>query len=159
MALDSYERRVSFLEAELRRLAQVVLFGGPAFGAASRAHVEAETFRAKEDAQNAYEGFVKDTVASIEAKSKEILNKSENKVKAEAERVETQTASCCQLSNDNAQLHQSCDFVLSCPIRAEEDAQNAYEDFAKDTIASIEANCKVILNNSENKANAEAERV
>merc|ERR550537_1685221 len=79
--------------------------------------MEAETIRAEEDAQKAYEDFVKDTNASIEAKSKEIVNKSENKAKVEAERVETEESKEAtlleleQLSNYNAQLHQSCDFV------------------------------------------------
>mmetsp|Transcript_4451 Transcript_4451/g.11205 ORF Transcript_4451/g.11205 Transcript_4451/m.11205 type:complete len:179 (+) Transcript_4451:1-537(+) len=102
-----------------------------------------------------------DAVASIEPTSNEILNKSENKVKAEAERVDTttpsavrteafpQSASCSQLS-DNAQLHLCCDVMLS---------QNALEDSVKDSVAPVEANCQVIPNNSENNANAEAERV
>jgi len=79
--------------------------------------MEAETIRAEEDAQKAYEEFVKDTNASIEAKSKEIVNKSEIKAKAESELVETEESKEAtlleleQLSNYNAQLHQSCDFV------------------------------------------------
>merc|ERR1712151_591452 len=38
--------------------------------------MEAETIRAEEDSQKAYEDFVKDTNVSIEAKSKDIVNKS-----------------------------------------------------------------------------------
>merc|ERR1711978_876228 len=38
--------------------------------------MEAEAIRSEEDAQKAYEDFVKETNASIEAKSKEIVNKS-----------------------------------------------------------------------------------
>merc|ERR1712032_683609 len=80
--------------------------------------MEAEAIRAEEDAQKAYEDFVKETNASIEAKSKEIVNKSELKAKAEGELVETKEAKEAvmleleQLSNYNAQLHQSCDFVM-----------------------------------------------
>merc|ERR1712187_329032 len=80
--------------------------------------MEAETIRSEEDAQKAYEDFVKETNASIEAKSKEIVNKSEEKAKAEADLVETKEAKEAvlleleQLSNYNAQLHASCDFVL-----------------------------------------------
>merc|ERR1712050_750091 len=80
--------------------------------------MEAETIRAEEDAQKAYEDFVKETNASIEAKSKSIVNKSELKAKAEANLVETKEAKEAalleleQLSNYNAELHQSCDFVL-----------------------------------------------
>merc|ERR1712226_861564 len=51
--------------------------------------MEAETIRAEEDAQKAYEDFVKDTNNSIEARTKDITNKSENKATAESELVET----------------------------------------------------------------------
>merc|ERR1711907_220666 len=80
--------------------------------------MEAETIRSEEDAQKAYEDFVKETNASIEAKSKEIVNKSETKAKAEAELVEAKEekesvmVELEQLSNYNAELHASCDFVL-----------------------------------------------
>merc|ERR1712048_126528 len=80
--------------------------------------MEAEAIRSEEDAQKAYEDFVKETNASIEAKSKDIVNKSETKAKAEADLVETKEAKEAalleleQLSNYNAELHQSCDFVM-----------------------------------------------
>jgi hypothetical protein len=80
--------------------------------------MEAEAIRSEEDAQKAYEDFVKETNASIEAKSKDIVNKSELKATAEADLVETKEAKESvmieleQLSNYNAELHQSCDFVL-----------------------------------------------
>merc|ERR1712151_10738 len=79
--------------------------------------MEAETIRAEEDAQKAYEDFVKETNASIEAKSRDIVNKSEVKARAEADLVQAKTEKEAvlleleQLSNYNAQLHQSCDFV------------------------------------------------
>merc|ERR1711920_1084701 len=50
--------------------------------------MEAETICSEEDAQKAYEDFVKETNASIETKSNEIVNKSELKAKAEEELVE-----------------------------------------------------------------------
>jgi len=80
--------------------------------------MEAEAIRSEEDAQKAYEDFVKETNASIEAKSKDIMNKSEQKAKAETYLVEANKEKDAamleleQLSNYNAQLHQSCDFVL-----------------------------------------------
>merc|ERR1719156_359938 len=80
--------------------------------------MEAEAIRSEEDAQKAYEDFVKETNASIEAKSQDIVNKSETKAKAEADLVETREAKEAtmleleQLSNYNAELHKSCDFVL-----------------------------------------------
>merc|ERR1712048_283764 len=45
--------------------------------------MEAEAIRSEEDAQKAYEDFVKETNASIEAKSEDIVNKSESKAVAE----------------------------------------------------------------------------
>merc|ERR550537_1980771 len=50
--------------------------------------MESECIRAEEDAQKAYEDFVKETNASIEEKNKDIVNKSEIKAKAEADLVE-----------------------------------------------------------------------
>merc|ERR1712060_216495 len=70
--------------------------------------MEAETIRAEEDAQKAYEDFVKETNASIEAESKEIVNKSELKATAEGELVETKEAKEAVI----LELQQSCDFVL-----------------------------------------------
>jgi len=80
--------------------------------------MEAETIRSEEDAQKAYEDFVKETNASIEAKSKDIVNKSEVKAKKEADLVEAKEekesvmVELEQLSNYNAELHSSCDFVM-----------------------------------------------
>jgi len=80
--------------------------------------MEAEAIRSEEDAQKAYEDFVKDTNASIEEKSKDIVNKSETKAKAEADLVEAKENKEAvmleleQLSNYKAELHSSCDFVM-----------------------------------------------
>merc|ERR1719460_2669678 len=80
--------------------------------------MEAEAIRSEEDAQKAYEDFVKETNASIETKSKEIVNKSEEKSTTEADLVATKQSKEAvmleleQLSNYNAELHQSCDFVM-----------------------------------------------
>merc|ERR1719482_2285645 len=46
-------------------------------------NMEAEAIRAEEDSQKSYEDFVKDSNASIQAKSKEMTNKIEEKAKAE----------------------------------------------------------------------------
>merc|ERR1719223_936003 len=79
--------------------------------------MEAEAIRSEEDAQKAYEDFVKETNLSIEAKTKEIINKSEEKAKAETDLTQAQQDKEAvlleleQLSNYNAELHQSCDFV------------------------------------------------
>merc|ERR1711924_296024 len=80
--------------------------------------MEAEAIRAEEDAQKAYEDFVKDTNASIEEKSKDIVNKSESKAKAEADLVEAKEnmeavmLELEQLANYKAELHSSCDFMM-----------------------------------------------
>jgi chromosome segregation ATPase len=80
--------------------------------------MQAEAIRAEEDAQKAYEDFVKETNSSIESKSKAIVNKAELKGKAEQDLVEANQAKDAtmseleQLSNYNAELHQTCDFVL-----------------------------------------------
>merc|ERR1719359_2199514 len=80
--------------------------------------MEAEAIRSEEDAQKAYEDFVKDTNASIDAKSKDIVNKSETKARAEEDLVDAQKAHEAtmleleQLASYKAELHSSCDFVM-----------------------------------------------
>jgi len=80
--------------------------------------MEAEAIKAEEDAQTAYEEFVVDTNASIDEKSKDSVNKSEQKAKAEGDKVEAETQQEAvmgeleQLANENADLHKSCDFTL-----------------------------------------------
>merc|ERR1719265_499130 len=68
--------------------------------------MEAEAIKSEEDAQKAYEEFVKDTNASIEEKSKDIVEKSEVKAKDDV-MIELE-----QLSNEEADLHKSCDFIV-----------------------------------------------
>jgi len=80
--------------------------------------MEAEAIRSEEDGQKAYESLVKDTNGSITMKSKDIVNKSQSKAKAEADLVEAKedkasvTLELEQLGNVKAELHQSCDYVL-----------------------------------------------
>merc|ERR1719247_3366811 len=79
--------------------------------------MEAEAIHAEEDAQAAYEDFVKDTNDSIEEKSLDITNKSETKAQAEADKTETDTnlegvlSELQMLANESADLHSSCDFI------------------------------------------------
>merc|ERR1719281_486707 len=54
--------------------------------------MEAEAIRAEEDAQKAYEDFVKETNACIEECSKSIVDKSEQKAKAEGELLDAEQA-------------------------------------------------------------------
>jgi len=80
--------------------------------------MEAEAIKAEGSAQSAYEAFVKETNASIEAKSKDITNKEESKAKAEDYLVQAQAEHAStlttldELSAYNSELHASCDFVL-----------------------------------------------
>jgi len=80
--------------------------------------LETDAIRAEDEAQKAYEDFVKDTNASIEEKSKLIVTKSEEKAKAEEDKTVAEESrdkillDLEQLSNQAADLHKACDFVL-----------------------------------------------
>merc|ERR1719463_4005 len=80
--------------------------------------LEAEAIKAESDAQKAYETYVKDTNKSIEEKTRDITNKTEEKSTAEADKVatveakETAMNEAQQLANENADLHKSCDVTL-----------------------------------------------
>jgi hypothetical protein len=80
--------------------------------------MESECIRDEEDAQKAYEDFVKESNNSIELKSKEIVAKSEAKATAQTDDVQTTKEKedalleLEMLSNYNAELHESCDFVM-----------------------------------------------
>jgi len=81
--------------------------------------MEAKAIRSEEDAQKAYKDFVDETNASIEAKGKNVVNKSEHKAKTEAELVETKkdkeavVTEMEQLANSEAELHSSCDWLMN----------------------------------------------
>merc|ERR1719161_2305321 len=80
--------------------------------------MEAEAIHAEEDAQKAYEDFVKETNFSIEEKSKDIVNKAEVKAKAEEDKTKAEEEKAKvmteleQLSNESADFHKACDFIL-----------------------------------------------
>jgi hypothetical protein len=90
--------------------------------------------RSREDDQKAYEGFVKDTNGSIDAKSKDIVNKSESKAKAEGNRVEAKEDKEAvmleleQLANYKAELHSSCDFVMTYSTSALQQTSTCREE-------------------------------
>jgi len=79
--------------------------------------MEAEAVRSEHDGQKAYEDFIQSTNAGIEQKSKDIINKSALKAKAEIDLVQATESKegviveLEQLTNYNVELHQSCDFV------------------------------------------------
>jgi len=80
--------------------------------------LEAEAIRSEEKAQKAYEEFVRDTNASLEEKTKEITTKSEELAKAESDKTKSEESrddlllELEMLSNEAADLHKACDFVL-----------------------------------------------
>merc|ERR1719181_1042828 len=80
--------------------------------------MESDALKAEEDAQVAFETFVKDTNTSIESKSKETVTAAENQGKAEAEKVEKEMEKdgvleeLSALAGENADLHASCDYTL-----------------------------------------------
>merc|ERR1719324_606120 len=80
--------------------------------------LEAEATRAEEESQKAYEDFVTETTASIDEKNKDIVNKSEELAKAEEDKAQAETdkenvmLELDQLSNENMDLHKTCDFVM-----------------------------------------------
>merc|ERR1719421_2485005 len=80
--------------------------------------MEAEAIRGEEDTQKAYETFVKDTNDSVDAKTKDIVSKSDMKAKAESDKVEKEAekeaveSDLESLASENADLHKACDFTL-----------------------------------------------
>jgi len=80
--------------------------------------MEEEALKAEEDAQVAYESFVTETNASIDAATKESVTCAENVAKAEAQKVETEmsrdgvASELEALATENADLHKSCDYTL-----------------------------------------------
>merc|ERR1719473_1449534 len=80
--------------------------------------MEADAISAEEDSQIAYEVFVTETNASIDAATKESITSAENKAKAESERSETEMsrdgvdAEIVALIGENGDLHKSCDYTL-----------------------------------------------
>jgi chromosome segregation ATPase len=78
----------------------------------------AETTHDEEDAQAAYESFVKESNNSINAKNADITNKSEERATAEEDKsnaeqdLDDTNIEVEQLANEKADLHKSCDFYL-----------------------------------------------
>merc|ERR1719465_48972 len=80
--------------------------------------METDAIKAEEAAQVAYETFVTETNAAIEAATKESITAAENKAKAEAEKSDTEVARDGVVSEiealigENVDLHKSCDYTL-----------------------------------------------
>merc|ERR1719375_231919 len=80
--------------------------------------MEKDALKAEEEEQVAYETFVTETNASIDAATKESITCAENKAKKESEKTETEMArdgvmsELEALAGENADLHKSCDYTL-----------------------------------------------
>merc|ERR1719316_164925 len=80
--------------------------------------LEAEAMTAEEDAQKAYEIFVKDSNEAITEKTKDMINKQEVKGKVEAEKAEKElqkgetVATLEQLDSELHDLHVTCDYLM-----------------------------------------------
>jgi len=80
--------------------------------------MEAEAIHDEEDAQAAYESFVQETNNSITENNRNIVNKSQTKATAEGDKAQTEEQlsnteiELEQLSNEKADLHKACDFVV-----------------------------------------------
>jgi len=80
--------------------------------------MEVEALKGEDDALKAYEVFVTDTNLSIEAKSKEIVEKSETLAQTQAAKTEALEqkaeveAELESLEAENADLHKECDYLL-----------------------------------------------
>jgi len=81
-------------------------------------HMEAEAIRDEEEAQEKYEGFVKETNNSVEKKGEAIVNKNQDRADTEQSLTQANTDHSSEtkeletLSGGAAALHQSCDFLM-----------------------------------------------
>merc|ERR1719310_660978 len=80
--------------------------------------MEADAIKAEEEAYQAYEDFVKDSEASVEAKNKEIIMKQDMKAKEEQAKVMEEGNEAAaeeqieQLKKEQLDLHMNCDYLL-----------------------------------------------
>merc|ERR1719359_2191900 len=80
--------------------------------------MEKDALKAEEEAQVAYETFVTETNASIDAATKESITCAETQAKKESEKTETEMSrdgvmsELEALAGENADLHKSCDYTL-----------------------------------------------
>merc|ERR1719281_364310 len=85
---------------------------------ADTAQMEKELVVAEQQAQAAYEAFVKDTNESVAAASKDVVSKSEAKAKAEEDKIATEQDHASTMSDlekleaYHSDLISSCDFVM-----------------------------------------------
>merc|ERR1719352_2023227 len=80
--------------------------------------MESEALRSEEEQQAAFEEFTKDSTASIDTKSKDVVNKSASKAQAEKDKIAAEVtrdqtlSEIEELEQVKADLHKSCDFLM-----------------------------------------------
>merc|ERR1719455_61873 len=97
--------------------------------------MEQESIKGEQDAQAAYESFVKESYAAIEAAQRSVTNKIEEKAQAEGDKADAD-ATAEALAKTKADLHLSCDFVME-NFDAREAARKGEIEGLQNTLASL----------------------
>merc|ERR1719324_1440612 len=104
--------------------------------------LEAETIKGEQEAQAAYESFVKESYAAIEAAQRSVTNKIEEKATAETGKPAAEgdkadaDGTAEDLAKTKADLHLSCDFVMM-NFDAREAARKGEIEGLQNTLASL----------------------
>merc|ERR1719240_799792 len=105
-------------------------------------NLEKESVKAEQDAQAAYESFVKESFASIEAAQRAVTNKIEEKATAEVAKTASEgdkadaDSTAEALAKTKADLHLSCDFVME-NFEAREAARKGEIEGLQSTLAQL----------------------
>jgi len=104
--------------------------------------MEQESIKGEQDAQAAYESFVKESYAAIEAAQRSVTNKIEEKAQAEVSKTAAEgdkadaDATAEALAKTKADLHLSCDFVME-NFEAREAARKGEIEGLQNTLAQL----------------------
>merc|ERR1719324_516941 len=104
--------------------------------------LEQETIKGEQEAQAAYESFVKESYAAIEAAQRSVTNKIEEKAQAEVSKTAAEgdkadaDATAEALAKTKADLHLSCDFVME-NFEAREAARKGEIEGLQNTLAQL----------------------
>merc|ERR1719281_332271 len=104
--------------------------------------MEQESIKGEQDAQAAYESFVKESYAAIEAAQRSVTNKIEEKAQAEVSKTTAEgdkadaDATAEALAKTKADLHLSCDFVME-NFEAREAARKGEIEGLQNTLAQL----------------------
>merc|ERR1719191_1162417 len=105
-------------------------------------NMEKEAISGEQDAQAAYESFVKESFASIEAAQRAVTNKVEEKATAESSKTAAEgdkadaESTKEALAKTRADLHSSCDYVME-NFDAREMARKAEIEGLQNTFAAL----------------------